>query len=168
MGFMKNRSVFLFTFYLLIFVLSVVPVAIVSAQQPTPSDDEVNAVARQLFCPICESIPLDVCPTQACHDWRELIRQMLAQGKSTNEIKQYFVDHYGARVLAEPPRAGLNWLVYVVPPLAILIGVFLLFLAFRTWKKMSHKSSTPSVAGSEPARLDDYAARLEDELRKRN
>src|SRR5512135_159798 len=86
-------------------------VGVASAQQPTPSDDEVNAIASQLYCPVCENTPLDVCPTDACHNWRELIRQMLADGKSSVEIKQYFVDHYGARVLAEPPAQGFNWLI---------------------------------------------------------
>ena len=139
----------------------------VHAQEPTPSDDEVNAIARQLFCPICENMPLDVCPTDACRDWRELIRQMLAEGKSPDEIKQYFVDHYGARVLSEPPRTGLNWLVYVVPPVAFLIGIFLLFQAFRTWKRLPKEQVAGEVAGSEPAKEDEYVARLEEELRKR-
>src|SRR5512142_3451859 len=83
------------------------------AQAPTPSDDEVNRIAHQLYCPVCENTPLDVCPTEACRQWRDLIRQQLSQGWSEARIKQYFVDQYGVRVLAEPPRTGLNWLVYV-------------------------------------------------------
>ena len=82
----------------------------VSAQAPTPSDDDVNAIARQLFCPVCENTPLDVCPTQACAQWRALIREKLSQGWTADQIKQYFADQYGARVLAEPPQQGLNWL----------------------------------------------------------
>ena len=31
-----------------------------------PTDDDVNAVAKQLYCPVCENTPIDVCPTQAC------------------------------------------------------------------------------------------------------
>jgi cytochrome c-type biogenesis protein CcmH/NrfF len=69
---------FLLFFFLAATVIAFLPV---QAQQPIPSDDEVNAIARQLFCPICENTPLDVCPTQACHDWRELIRQMLAKAR---------------------------------------------------------------------------------------
>lgn len=150
-----------------------------SAQSPTPSDDQVNAIARQLFCPICENVPLDVCPTQACHDWRELIRQMLADGKSEADIKQYFVDHYGARVLSEPPAAGLNWLAYVVPPVAFCAGVVLLFLAFRTWRRTGAVlvstpspsetgpgSGNPSDSAGSSAAQDEYAARLEEQLRK--
>src|SRR5829696_5530567 len=77
---------------------------IASAQGPTPTDDEVNRIAKQLYCPVCESTPLDVCPTEACRQWRDLIRTMLAEGKSEAEIKQYFVEHYGDRVLNEPPN----------------------------------------------------------------
>jgi cytochrome c-type biogenesis protein CcmH len=138
-----------------------------SAQQPTPSDDQVNAIARQLFCPVCQNTPLDVCPTEACHQWRELIRQMLAEGKSEAYIKQYFVDNYGARVLAEPPQAGFNWLIYVVPPVAFLAGGLLLFQAYRTWRRMAKTAAAESDRGSTPAGEDEYVARLEEELRRR-
>lgn len=148
-----------------------------SAQQPkpTPSDDEVNVIASQLYCPVCQNIPLDVCPTTACHQWRELIRQMLADGKSAAEIKQYFVTNYGASVLSEPPRSGLNWLIYIVPPVAFLGGLILLLLAFRNWKKTAAGSaaalypgdSSQAVPGSGSPAEDPYIARLEDELKKR-
>lgn len=139
----------------------------VNAQQPFPSDDEVNAIARQLFCPICENTPLDVCPTDACRDWRELIRQLLAQSKTPDEIKQYFVDHYGARVLSEPPRTGFSWLVYIVPPVTFLIGVILLFRAFRTWKRLPKEPAKRAIVRYELAVEDEYASRLEEELKKR-
>lgn len=177
---MRIKNIFLFAVYCLLFTGALIPSIAVSAQQPTPSDDEVNAIARQLYCPVCENIPLDVCPTTACHQWRELIRQMLAEGKSPAEIKQYFVDYYGARVLSEPPRTGINWLVYVVPPVAFLAGATLLFLAFRTWKRTAKEPitgagqlSTPG-SESEPAKGpgsaadDEYVARIEEELKKRN
>ncbi len=105
------------------------------AQDDTPTDDEVNAVAKQLYCPVCENTPLDVCPTEACRQWRELIRQQLADGWTEDQIKQYFVENYGARVLGEPPRSGLNWVVYLLPPALILAGAFVLFRAMRTWMK---------------------------------
>ena len=73
------------------------------AQSPTPSnptDDQVNAIAKQLYCPVCENVPLDVCGNQVCEQWRELIRLKLAQGWTEEQIKQYFVNQYGDRVLA--------------------------------------------------------------------
>ena len=65
----------------------------------TPND--VNRVARQLYCPVCPNTPLDVCETQACSDWRELIRTKLNAGESDRQIIDYFVAQYGERVLAE-------------------------------------------------------------------
>jgi cytochrome c-type biogenesis protein CcmH len=176
---MKTKPFFLFSFFLLLIISVIVPIATVSAQQSTPSDDEVNAIARQLYCPVCENTPLDVCPTTACHQWRELIRQMLAEGKSEAEIKQYFVDYYGAHVLSEPPRTGINWLVYIVPPVAFLAGIYLLFRAFQTWKRIpmgqvaGQSDSSLASSRSEPeissgsSKDDEYVIRFEEELRKR-
>lgn len=140
-------------------LLSILPA---SAQEGQPTDDQVNAIAKQLYCPVCENIPLDVCPTQACAQWRETIRQMLAEGHTAAEIRQYFVEQYGARVLATPPASGLNWLVYIIPPLAFFGGVLLLVRAFRGWRQPA--GGVPPAA---PAAEDPYVARLEDELRRR-
>ncbi len=138
------------------------PQQVILAQGGVPTDDEVNRIARQLYCPVCENTPLDVCPTEACRQWRELIRQMLAEGKSEAEIKQYFVEHYGARVLSEPPRQGFNWVVYVIPPLMILAGVVLLFRTLRGWVK-------PVVDEQElePLSTDPLVRKLEEDLRRR-
>jgi cytochrome c-type biogenesis protein CcmH len=139
------------------------------AQEITPApmtvtDDQVNAIARQLYCPVCENVPLDVCPTKACAQWRDEIRVMLAEGKSEREIKDYFVRLHGVRVLATPPARGLNWLIYIIPPVAILGGVFILYSVFRQWR-WSGTRSLPPAAPVEPE--EEYIMRLEEELRKR-
>jgi cytochrome c-type biogenesis protein CcmH len=160
---MKRLLLSLFTVLLLAFVL----VGGVLAQEPGPSaptDDQVNAIAKGLYCPVCENIPLDVCGTQACAQWRDLIRQKLSQGWSEAQIKQYFVDQYGDRVLATPPPRGLNWLVYFVPPLVILAGAYVLFRAFQSLRQPAPVTEQPIEP---PAPADDYAMRLEEELRKR-
>jgi cytochrome c-type biogenesis protein CcmH len=144
-------------------LLALVSTLAVYAQDPTPSDDEVNAVAKQLFCPVCESTPLDVCPTEACRDWRELIREMLAQGKSEAEIKQYFVEHFGARVLNEPPNRLVS---YAVPVVAFLLGAFLLLRGFQMWMKPVKTESPVPELEAKPVPQDDYIARLEEEVRK--
>ncbi len=161
-----NRSL-RFAICVLIFgiVLAGFWAAAAHAQSPTPTDDEVNRIAHQLYCPVCENTPLDVCPTEACRQWRDLIRQQLSEGWTETQIKQYFVQQYGARVLAEPPASGLNWLVYILPPLIILAGAFFLFRAMRGWLKPPAASA---AAGSgEEASKDEYVARLEEELKKR-
>jgi cytochrome c-type biogenesis protein CcmH len=162
---MVSMKPYLITLFILLSMLFL-SVGGVAAQEPNPSpvtDDQVNAIARQLYCPVCENIPLDVCGTQACAQWRDLIRQKLSQGWSEAQIKQYFVDQYGDRVLASPPARGLNWLVYIVPPLAILAGAYLLFRAFQSLRQPAPVTEQP-IEPLTPA--DDYAMRLEEELRK--
>jgi cytochrome c-type biogenesis protein CcmH len=155
----------------IILVFSALWVGTASAQDPTPSDNEVNRIAKQLFCPVCENTPLDVCPTQACAQWRALIREKLAAGWTEDQIKQYFVDQYGARVLSEPPRTGLNWLVYLVPPILFVVGVVILVRTFKPSQESSLTGASPSSAEGLPISPDpaseEYVARLEDELKKR-
>jgi cytochrome c-type biogenesis protein CcmH/NrfF len=68
-------------------------------------------------------------------------------------------------VLAEPPRQGWYWLVYLIPPALFLVGVYILYRAFQSMKK-------PTLAVSEKvepdAGNDEYLRRVEEELKKRN
>src|SRR3990172_10561029 len=102
----------------------------VYAQDPAPtsapikavSDNDVNLVAKKLYCPVCPNTPLDVCETQACIDWRAQIRDQLAAGWSEQQIMDYFVQQYGERVLGEPQRSGFTSMVWVLPLIAVLLG----------------------------------------------
>lgn len=148
---------------LLLSLFVVVLPAQVMAQGDVPTDDEVNAIAHQLYCPVCENVPLDVCPTQACEQWRATIREKLAEGWDEQQIKDYFVEQYGARVLATPPAEGLNWLVYVLPPVAFIAGAVVLFQVIRSWRTSEPEISEPAIDSSD----DVYIEMLEDEVRRR-
>lgn len=176
---MKKRTIFLIAGLLILFagVLLISPPgrAVAQAPQPTPSDNDVNRVAKQMFCPVCENTPLDVCPTQACHDWRELIRQKMAQGWSDQQIKDYFATQYGDRVLAEPPRRGLNWVVYLLPVAAILIGAGIVWSVISSMRRRrtAAQSVEPAGQGAQnpppaPTADDAYLRRLEEELKKKD
>ena len=90
---------------------------------------------------------------------------MLTEGKREAEIKQYFVEHYGARVLAEPPN---RLVTYLVPAVAILLGAFLLFRGFQMWMKPSITKAGTAEMEREAKQIDDpYIARMEEELKKR-
>lgn len=143
----------------------------------TVTDDMVNVVARQLYCPVCQNTPLDVCPTQACEEWRGLIREKLELGWSTGQIKTYFINQYGDRVVGAPPLVGLNWLAYIVPLLAILAGAFFLLRTMTAWRRRGVQAVKPgtdaagaqSNADVKPAADANsvYIQQLEEELRKR-
>lgn len=131
-----------------------------------PTDDEVNAVAKDLYCPVCENTPLDVCPTQACEEWRQLIYDKLALGWNEDQIKVYFVEQYGDRVLAAPPARGLNWLVYIIPPLLFVAGIAVLYTVIRTWKKPTEANSDLDETPLTGVGSSEYVQRLEEDLKK--
>ena len=153
----SHLRIILFTLFLLGWFFFV-PNSAVSAQESTPSDDDVNRIAGELYCPVCENVPLDECPTEACEQWRDLIRQQLAEGRTEQEIKKFFIEQYGDRVLGEPPRRGLNWLLYILPPLMIVMGLILLILKLR---RPTETKQVPIVTGDDP-----YMAQVERDLDK--
>jgi cytochrome c-type biogenesis protein CcmH len=128
---------------------------------PTPSPDQVNAIARNLYCPVCANIPLDVCGTAACAQWRQQIADLLTDGYTEQQVYDYFAAQYGQGVLAVPPARGLNWLVYVLPPAAILLAAFLLWRNMNMWKK------APAAPGKKAPAPEKYSRQLEAELKKR-
>ena len=162
----------------LVLLLALLPAAVYG--QDDISDDEVNEVAKDLYCPVCESTPLDVCPTQACADWRELIRTKLAAGDTRQDVLDYFARQYGDGVLANPPRRGVSLIVlWVLPVLIVLLGGLLFFRLLRGMR-VAPATTAPPLAGPRPqgegalpppaARpdepLDDYIARVERELKE--
>ena len=138
-----------------------IPVAL--AKDSIPTDDEVNAISKQLYCPVCENIPLDACGTQACVQWRNTIREKLDAGWSEEEIKQYFSDQYGVRVLAEPPIEGFNKLLWYLPPFLFLIGALLVTrLLSNTENRLHIQHETTSNIDN----ANHYVERIEHDLKK--
>lgn len=159
------QHVIMLALVMMVLSLSAVPTG---AQGSTPSDDQINEIARELYCPVCENIPLDTCGTEACEQWRGVIRDKLSEGWTKEEIKDYFVSQYGDRVLAEPPRRGFNWLVYVVPPVVFAAGVYLLYRGFRSWQSEDDEQLLDDPSVSDPApETEEYLSRVEEELRGR-
>lgn len=168
---LTRRTVLLLGILLLASVLLALPAA---AQQPV-TDDDVNRVAKDLFCPVCENTPLDTCPTAACQDWRDEIRAQLALDKTDAEIQQYFVDRYGPRVLSTPPREGFNLLVWLLPVGLALVGIiffarFMSGLRASDGAKPADPTFTVAQGGAQApppaASEDDYVSRIEKELRE--
>lgn len=146
------------------------------AQDSTVPDDDVNNVAKDIYCPVCENTPLDVCATQACADWRELIRTKLAEGQSPEQIFEYFARQYGDGVLANPPRRGVSLIIlWVLPVVVVLLGA-LLFSRYMRNLRAASAAGPASAALAEPevipgpkatpASASDYLSRIEEEVSK--
>jgi cytochrome c-type biogenesis protein CcmH len=141
------------------------------AQTPPPeatpvtvvTDDDVNDVARRLFCPVCESEPLHTCLAPTCFEWRSEIRRQLEAGRTESEIIAYFVREGGQQVVGIPQDSGLRLLAIAGPVVALILAAWVGFLTLRKWRAVPQ--SQGEVSSQVTSVDDDYRARLEDDLR---
>ena len=137
------------------------PLLLAQSEPTGVTADEVNTIARDLWCPLCGGrLRLDSCELKACAQMREVIEIKLAEGEDAASIRDYFLEQYGPQVLGEPPRQGFNWLAWILPVVAVAGGGVFLWLRLQ-------QMSRP--LGPTPARVarpeaDERESRLEEEL----
>lgn len=125
------------------------------------SADDVNTVARDLWCPLCGGrLRLDSCELKACAQMREVIELKLAEGEDAESIRDYFLEQYGPQVLGEPPRRGFSWLAWILPLVAVAGGGIFLWLRLQQMAGPSRPAAA-RVAGPEH---DERERRLDEEL----
>jgi cytochrome c-type biogenesis protein CcmH len=102
--------------------------------------DRAKALGAQLKCVCgCNQI-LTACNHVGCtysHAMLKELDERVARGDSDSLILQSFVQEYGEVVLAEPPRKGFNWLVWVLPIAAPLLAFFMIWEVVRRWRHRS-------------------------------
>ena len=105
-----------------------------SASTP-PSDADVSAVASQLRCVVCQSLSVADSPSEMAAQMRGIVRERLVAGETPEHVVQYFVDKYGEWILLAPPRRGFTLLVWILPPLAVLVGLAITIHRVRGWTR---------------------------------
>lgn len=167
----------------LLVLLVALPIASVPLRaQGTPaptlravSDDEVNKVAKGLYCPVCQNVPLEVCETEACARWREQVRELIAEGDTQDQIRQYFIQRFGPQTVGTPTDPTAQLLTQTLPYLLIgVVGGVVIGLSMMAWRRRQSSASAdispPAVADRplDAAESDDYRARLEQEVKQRD
>jgi cytochrome c-type biogenesis protein CcmH len=142
-----------------------------NGSQPTPalpaavqvSQDDVNRIARQMYCPVCENEPLDACRTAACAQWRAEIAQLLSAGQTDQQVKDYFVQRYGLRVLAQPPAVGTTLGLWVLPIIGLVVGVVIVIMLMRRMRARAAQAA--ATTQNVPSSGDEYIDRVERDLK---
>lgn len=132
-----------------------------SFQTLTPAVKRVGARLACL-CGACKNSLAD-CAMLECHyakPAREKIAKLLAAGMTDDQIVDTFVKEQGLRALVVPPAEGFNLLAWVMPFVAIMIGLGAIWMFIRRFRQ-------PALAGDvDPALLDRYRDRIEKDLSK--
>jgi len=116
-------------------------------------DEGVRRVGLQLQCPVCEGENVADSPSGLAGDMRNVIRTKLAAGEPDQQILDEFVASYGDSILTEPPKRGISLGVWIGPVVGLLLGIALVALLLRTWRR-----PRPALATRNGLALDQDAA----------
>jgi cytochrome c-type biogenesis protein CcmH len=88
--------------------------------------------------------------------------QAVARGDSENTITQAFVQEFGTKVYAEPPKSGLSLVAWVLPSIYLLLGTLLVVFIISRWRSRVHiEMALPQGAsGISPADLERARQRV--------
>ncbi|MDO8478699.1 MAG: cytochrome c-type biogenesis protein CcmH [Candidatus Rokubacteria bacterium] len=109
--------------------------AAVGVSAAAPTEAQVDAVARELRCVVCQNQSVADSPSEMARQMREVIRERLAAGESPEQVKAYFASRYGEWVLLSPPTRGFPLLAWVLPLGALVGGLVGALLVLRRWSR---------------------------------
>ena len=91
----------------------------------------MKALAEELRCLVCQNQTIADSNAPLAQDLRGQIRGQVAQGRSDDQIRTYMVERYGDFVLYRPPFKLTTALLWLGPPLLILVGVLVFWRVVR-------------------------------------
>lgn len=156
-----NTARLLFGFALLLLVIAALPAL---AQEGEVTADDVNAIAKGLYCPVCPNETLDACQTQACVQWRAEIRDQLEAGQTPEQVVANFVERYGDRVVPIPQDPTLRTLSLITPYIIALVALVAGAATFLRWRSARPKPIADNTPPGTTAKDDPYRSILERDL----
>ena len=83
-----------------------------------------ETIIRELRCLVCQNETIADSNADLAADLRREIREMIAAGKSDDEIRDFMTERYGDFVLYRPPLSAKTLLLWTAPVLLLAIGGF--------------------------------------------
>lgn len=147
-----------FTFILLLTLANPWPL-LAEVQDETALDIQVREIAKTLRCTVCQTENIWESGAPLAQQMRGVVRERLKLGHSPEDIQEYFLSRYGDYIMMEPPKHGINWLIWVAPFILLLGGGLLLYKEVIGWVR-----STPPTPTAPPPLDEQARQRIEREL----
>jgi cytochrome c-type biogenesis protein CcmH len=94
-------------------------------------DARTEDIAGLLRCPVCQGLSVADSPATMARDMKAKVKEELAAGYDKDQILEDFERSYGEFVRLQPALHGVNWLVWLGPIAALLLGAVLVTRALR-------------------------------------
>lgn len=100
-------------------------------------------LVHELRCLVCQNQNLQDSNAELAQDMRRQTYEMVAAGKTNEEIVAFMVNRYGDFVLYRPPLKSSTFLLWVGPFILLLIGVgALVWVILRVKRAPRYKLTT--------------------------
>lgn len=76
---------------------------------------------RELRCVQCQNQTIADSPVGLASDLRREVKELIANGRSDEQIKRYMTDRYGDFVLYNPPLTPRTYILWAAPALLLLV-----------------------------------------------
>ena len=90
---------------------------------------------KTIICPVCPGETIDQSQVEIARQMRAIVRKMLAQGASNDEVIDFFVDRYGISIIGDPPKKGISLIAWIVPLVVLILGSLILLLIVKAMGK---------------------------------
>jgi cytochrome c-type biogenesis protein CcmH len=123
-------------------------IAPVGAQQLS---DRAKQVGGKFMCMCNCSQVLTECNHVGCSTSASMLKELnrsLARGDSEDAITQMFVQEFGTKVYAEPPKSGFSLVAWALPSVYLFVGTSLVIFVIFRWRKRPLQQS--GAAGGAP------------------
>ena len=111
--------------------------------------ERYERINRELRCLVCQNQTIADSNATLASDLRREVRELIAAGKSDEQIREFMIERYGDFVLYRPRMTGSNLLLWAAPVLLLMVGFF---AAMRVIRKRAGEaevdSEGPEEAGS--------------------
>ena len=134
-----------------------------SALLDPPREARVQALGKQLRCPMCQGLSIADSNSSAARAQMDKVRELVAAGKTDQEIRDYFTSRYGEWALLDPAASGMNLLVWLLPLLLLVGGGLAIARTLRGRPPVAPASPLPE---SRPSSDDPYLEAVRAELRR--
>ena len=114
-------------------------------------------LSRELRCMVCQNQSIDDSEAPLARDLRLLVRERIAAGDSDAQVIDFLVARYGEFVLLKPRLKPHTLLLWLLPPLALAGGGFVLWTHGRR-RSRSAAAEDQSLTAEEQARLERLTA----------
>lgn len=118
------------------------------------------------MCGTCGRKRVGECTCGTAEEMRHEIADLISQGKTYDEVVDYYVKKYGSQeVLAAPIDKGFNRLAWFLPYAAGMLGIVAIGGMAVRWTRRRHDAEEAEAPSTDAATLREREARLDDELR---